>query len=663
MNASDLIKKPGTITNSLLENNVETRAPKQSIAKANLDNGLALVDRSVHSTKTDRLTRRRRYWENMHVAIEVNGSNKKTLSEREVSSSFTYYSKDQLPWPDEHHTYFKDNEGSLILKKSEHCVSSVGMTLYGVNTNQIPQYVTEQLPSPDKKALHHKEAFATAKKKGIEQKLRDVYPIETYSSCQNFAQDRGHGIDFILTIPEDKHSSIDASNFTPQNSVYNRQVRKSLVGQLIKEDGISVKEINIYGTNPKQVAQAIGAKYTISKNKEKHLIDVPEGFLFLVYDSLKQIRNIYYFPNFIDYQALKQSEKIKYTEVPKIFEIAVPTEKLFGKEINLYGVNIYEENKTNEEIEIEICMKVQVGLRMLFGRYGVIFTQKDKADTWIPLEARKALERTLAFKQLHEMAENEFRSIDQKITFFELLVDEKRELGQVLNTVDPAFLWLKRIEEQVAIESTLEEKLKLHDTYLLIKSSFPKIYDDLIKAKDTELLITILNQFNKEDSDMEEKLQIADESDDPIQKAICEDFLEKVEKKIISELTQINTLEGMVALDALHGLADYYGGIYKEERSRITDHERKKAHDLYQILFTEFLKEVDWDGVLDANLLKQLFMESPELVSYQHRLTYANFFKKVGLKESADFWDQKAAECKTRETSPVYEKVELVSGV
>lgn len=228
--------------------------------------------------------------------------------------------------------------------------------------------------------------------------------------------------------------------------------------------------------------------------------------------------------------------------------------------------------------------------------------------------------------------------------------------------MDPAFLWLKRIEEQVAIESTLEEKQKLDATYLLIKSSFPKIYDDIIKIRHSALLITMLNQFNKERSDIEGKLQIADNIDDPRERKIWESFLENVEKKIISELTQIDTLEGMVTLDALHGLANYYGGLGRD-RSEITDHDRKKAHDLYQILFTKFLSKIHCDGDFYAGHLKQLFLESPELVSYQHRLAYANLFKNLGLKESEDFWDQRVAECKAKGTTPVYEKVELVLSV
>ncbi|PWU06477.1 MAG: hypothetical protein C5B43_01650 [Verrucomicrobia bacterium] len=635
MNASTVKKKSEIISNPSLDEKKRIE-PRQVVSVPN--NEKALLERQVDLPQ-DKIPTRRKHWESTHKPVEINGSDKKNLSERAASVVLSSFSEDQLPLTDEHHIYFKGNDGSLTLKKNEHYEGGINMTVYGVDTKHTPQYVTEQLPSPNKKGLHHLEAFATANKKGIKKTLRNTYPIETYQECKGFPQDRGHGIDFILTTPEKGNSSIDSSNYTLQNSVYNRQIRNLLVGSLIGEPGISYKEINIYSDSPPQLRQKIGAGYTISKQKESPLIDVPEGFLFFVYDASKKIKKLYYFPNFIDYKTLKEREGISYKDVPEIFEM-MPIHKVAGNEINLLEVPIYDENKSDEEIEKEINQKFHIWFRFDIGSSTIVFKQCDKADVWIPREARNALKKTLAIKQLKEMAESEFNSIYLRLAFIEIMLDE---------TDFTPIVWLKRVEQQIAIQSTLEEKLELHDTYVLIKNKYQNIYNDLsINNKEQSLLIEILNQFGKEKSSIREKLRIAHKIDDPIERQF---YFDAIEQHIMNDLEKTDAQENIIAIaiEELHNLADYYSGLYySKERYGIPDPCRK-AHDLYQILLKRFENVIDWDVAFHANLFQELFDKSPKSASIEHMNTYFHFFECKGFEEHANFWNTKLQEYNAQE--------------
>lgn len=627
------------------------------------------LDTPVKDTKETQT--RRKHWESAHIpSLNINGSGNRTLSSREVSLGLNTYSNEQLPWPDQHHTYFKDEQGSLMLMKNEHCQGGISMTMYAANPNTSPQYTTQKILKTSSEPLHHLEAFATANKKNISQKLRDTYPIHTYPPCRDIPQDRGHGIDFILTMPENTHSSIDSSNYTPQNAIYNRSVRMLLVKALVNQGNTSFKEINVYGPTPDQLIQKEGRKYSISKKVETHSIDVPEGFLFIVYDPLKKIKSVYFFPNFIDYEKLKKTQGIDYSKVPALFEIEIKEENIdytkispffdieslarsLWSKINLFGTDVYESKKSDDTISKEVRRKSYVGFRMLSGRYPVIFKQKDAADKWIPIAARQALERTLALKALNEMAENEVSSVEFKLALTRTLLSKMvyHELGQTLYHPASALLWLKRVEEQVANESTIEEKLELHDLYELLKTENPEIYADSnnnISAKKKELLIKIVRQENEEGSSIGVKFQLITKFNEEKNKLY---FLQKTEEHIMRDLNNSNIDERTIAIEELHNLADYYSQFLGQSRYDIPLN-YQKAHELYQIFFENFSSYFHIrDRHLYADHLKIMLMESPESIQVDHMITYAKFFQKIGYDEAASFWKRYTDEYRHKKQS------------
>lgn len=608
------------------------------------ENQQKLLDRCVETPKvgTNEAKTRRRHWENSHMpSMHIKGSDKKVLSSAQASTGLNMYSPSQLPWLVEHHSYFKDEDGVLVTMKHGNYVGGNSMVMYAANANAMPQYTTKKILQTAKEPLRHVEAFATADKKGIDQGLRSTYPIYEYRACRGFKQDRGHGIDFILTQPETNHSSIASSNYTPQNAVYNRQVRRLLVEKIGEEDGASFKEINIYGQNPDQLIQSIKGEYTISKKPAAHSIDVPEGFLFIVYDASKKIKNVYYFPNFIDYAQVKKEENVNYKGVPAVFEIQIPKAMLFGKEFNLLGTNVYEPKKSEDDIFKEVRGKSFFGFRMLSGRYKV--TYKGESE-WIPAEAKQALERTLALKSLNEMAESEFTSVEYKLALIRTLLSKMiyAELGQSLYNPVSALLWIRRAQEQVANESSLKEKLELLDFYELLKHQHPEIYNNPgsdIKNKCASLFQWIIIQEHDEGSSIEEKIQISVRFKKLENKL---KYIEKAERHIFSDLSSDNTDDMIIAIEELHNLADYYSQFLGKPYYDIPLN-YKRAHELYQIFFMKYSSYFhNQDARLYHQHLGQMFEASPEAITYDQIITYAEFFRSRRFELFADLWDERA---------------------
>ncbi len=626
------------------ENAVDIQESAKLQITVNLEGQGKLLNRrlDIPTQGTKEAQTRRKHWESTHIpSMHIKDSRKKILSEREVSIKLNTYSPNQLPWPAPHHSYCKDEHGALMPMKHENYNEGASMIMYEANPNATPQYITQKNLNTATEPLHHLEAFATADHKGINQNLRKIYPIRTYQACRGFPQDRGHGIDFILTMPEDKHSSIESSNFTPQNSIYNRQVRRLLVQRLIDEEDASFKEINIYGPKPDTLTQKIAGKYTTSGKVETHSIDVPEGFLFIAYSSSKKISNVYYFPNFIDYNQVKECYEIDYTQIPAVFEIEIPTELLWGKEINLFGVNIYEPSKPEDEISKEAHVKSYVGFRMLSGLYKI--TYKGESE-WIPVEAVQALKRTLVLKNLNEMAETEFSSVEYKLALVKTLLSKLIyvELGQTLYDPLSALSWLRRVKEQVANESTLKEKIELHDFYEFLEVEHPEIYnalDNNIKNQETSLLKEIIIQERDEGGSIEEKLQICSRLEKKNHKLF---YLEKIEAHIMKSLNSSDLDERTIAIEELHNLADSYSQFLGQVYYNIPLN-YQKAHELYQLFFENYSNYFhNGDAPLYIEHLKKMLIESPESIEYKHMMTYARFFRNRSYTSVANFWETRA---------------------
>lgn len=547
-----------------------------------------LAGRSVQ-TGRDKTTRRA-HWEKVHtspVGLDPIRKRKTELSNRGVDQTVKGLSASQLPWQASHQVYFQRNDGLHTLRTHKDFNNGIDLRLYGNSTHTqviaAPQYVSQEPQITTGEAIRHRDSFAWVTRKGIDQGLRNTYPIHTYSSARGHSMDRGHGIDFVLTIPEENHSSIDERNYTPQNSVYNQHVRNLLVRDLEKRSGFSYKEVCMYGKNPPQVVQKVVGKYSESGKVERHSIDVPEGFLFVVFDASKKINMVCYFPNFIDYKKMSHDEGLDYTEIPRLFEIEKSCVKLWGKDLGLFDASVYERGRSEEDIDREVRSKSFVGYRLLSGRFQFTFKQPIKAKEWIPREALNALTRTIALKQLYEMAGSEFTSVEYKLSCVTTLLTQFTylEINEKLYNPEQAKLWLRRAEEQVAHQSSVEEKLQLHDTYLYIKKHYEELYKQLCNTdkieallaslvnigrlhelelydaqKAEKLLVSIVRQAQTEGCSIREKYDILDRLSDPKDK---EYWLSKIEEQILQGLRSSNQDDREEAISELEDLIDYYG--------------------------------------------------------------------------------------------------------
>lgn len=272
--------------------------------------------------------------------------------------------------------------------------------------------------------------------------------------------DRGHGIDFIITIDQEHHSSRDHRNYTPQNSIYNRQIRNDLADK-IRKGGGNIEEVLIYTASPQTVEHKIPKKYSSTGKVEKPEIDVPVGFLFIErYEG--QDRKLFYFPNFIDYEAIKGTNSISsYLELSNLFELKEAS--LYGSKFDILRPNIYNPDLSINDIDRRIRGNSFIGHRLLSGRYQLQYKHNQALGNLIPKEAHQALVREVALRQLDQMAENEFTSVEYKLSQASTFLNDFKltVIGQSLYDPPRAIDWFNRAKAQVEHESTVEEKLDL----------------------------------------------------------------------------------------------------------------------------------------------------------------------------------------------------------
>jgi len=143
--------------------------------------------------------------------------------------------------------------------------------------------------------------------KSIKQETKEIKNFNLKANTKiifNIEFDYGHCCDRADTIKytitnNNKLSNQDIDNIVPQNKFYNRNIRNHLVKHIRKMDG-SYKEIALYDST----TYKISSNHKIKKNIKT--LEIPEAFVFISYDKNYNASDSYFFPNFIDYQNIKE---------------------------------------------------------------------------------------------------------------------------------------------------------------------------------------------------------------------------------------------------------------------------------------------------------------------------------------------------------------------
>ena len=521
----------------------------QSIRDPNSSSALLPVKRALSASLEEEAElnpiKRRLHWESQYAPSHAIYSSNPALSKGVKLQGLQSLLREQLPLADPHSVYFFNREGTYS-NLMQHCQSkpTLGVCLYGPDENGKVNYVTEDLSyGKSSKKVRHKSVFAWTKKEGYNGD-RDKYPIYPYTPVKGFPMDRGHGIDFIITIDQEHHSHRDHKNYTPQNSIYNQKVRNHLVGK-IRKDGGNFIEIPIYAFSPETVEHKIFAKSSSAGKVEKYQIDVPIGFLFIEMHEGRD-RKLFYFPNFIDYEAIKGATGVtSYLELSNLFELEEAS--LYGSKFGVMGANVYNPDLSIDTIERRIRENSFIGYRALSGRYQFQYKHNQAVGKLIPKEAHQALVCEIALRQLDQMAENEFTSVEYKLSHVATFLNDfpLTEIGQSLYDPPRAIEWFKRAKAQVEYESTVEEKL---DLLTLFENR-----EELKGFLNREELLKEIKQQALRGSTIREKWWLIRFLEDPEEKR---EWLQRIEEQIEDNLAKDRDEED--ALCEKRNLADCY---------------------------------------------------------------------------------------------------------
>jgi hypothetical protein len=224
-----------------------------------------------------------------------------------LAIGFSRFPVHQLPLPPALHLYFETPYG--IELRCHYLAKKGRLKLFGPDDQGRINYIFR---GDVFKGDISNESFAHARGGGG--KAKRYYPMDV-CDYDLLAEDgriiktlgRGHGSDHADSIDD---MTRDELNLTPQDRVYNEEIRNPLVRYIIRAEGGQYREIAIYSRSPR-----------LTRNGTP----IPEGFLFISYPSGRA----FFFPNYIDYKAIalpKEGKESAYKKYLNIFEI--PTLKI-----------------------------------------------------------------------------------------------------------------------------------------------------------------------------------------------------------------------------------------------------------------------------------------------------------------------------------------------
>lgn len=201
--------------------------------------------------------------------------------------------------------YMKDPQGNLHIMQRFQTYGFKFLEVYGPSEEKI-NWVTNY-------SLYH-ETFAHTQQNT--NKDSRYYPI-TYPTGSGV--ERGHGIDFADTIPQNHSSNDSPLNYIPQSNEYNSKFRRVFVAEIRKNGGM-YGEIALFSPTSQSLTQKIKKKHSLTGNPTSQSILIPEGFIFKVFSPYSKKCELYLFPNQLNYSGLV-SPAISYVTLAEKYKI------------------------------------------------------------------------------------------------------------------------------------------------------------------------------------------------------------------------------------------------------------------------------------------------------------------------------------------------------
>jgi hypothetical protein len=362
---------------------------------------------------------RQEQWARQHTAepriIEV--ANPHTIPLEE----FSKLRLNTLPHPEVYHLYLRDHEGSTCrLVKDARSQTMRLVRLYGTVGIEAPNYVTRGQPATmlPKETLVNPLPTSFKGSRSYPSVASTSYPtgVRTYYVTINGKRielDRGHGVPHADTLQHaGKISTKDSENYVPQNVKYNSPIRRDLEADLSNKR-LSYKEICIYHNNFMYDVTA-----RVKKKDKNYNIPIPEGFLFLTFAEGGEIQDVYYFPNFIDYEELKAHQP-DYKHFPALYRLPNLSQLFLVPEVTL---GLVEEHQEKVDLAQRLANKILLFAPTFFDHL---------TEQQMPPKARVALLTTLLEWNIESAATLEFLTFAHQLQLAQFYLTSRRNYWEL----------------------------------------------------------------------------------------------------------------------------------------------------------------------------------------------------------------------------------------
>lgn len=362
---------------------------------------------------------RQEHWARRHTA--AGGAIEATNPLLNPLEEFSKLHLNALPHPEVYHIYLHNHEGDAC-----HLVKDVGsqtmriIRLYGTAGEEAPHYVTRGVPS----SMLPKETLVSSSSTTFRGSRRyptlasTSYPtgVRTYYVMINGKKielDRGHGVPHADThVDAGLISTHDSENYVPQNIKYNSPIRRDMEADL-RTKKLSYKEISIYHNNFMYNVTARVRGKDVNYN-----IPIPEGFLFLIFAEGGEIQDTYYFPNFVDYEALKGSRP-NYQHFPALYQIPNLSQWFLIPEVTF---GLVEDHQEKVDLAQNHASKILLFAPTFFNK----FTEEQ-----MPPKARVALLTTLLEWNIEAAASLEFLTFAHQLQLAQFYITSRRNYWEL----------------------------------------------------------------------------------------------------------------------------------------------------------------------------------------------------------------------------------------
>jgi len=378
----------------------------------------------------------------------------------DLAPNFQHLSLNSKPHPELFHLYIRsDEESDYQLVKASGAQTLKFVRLYGPTKEGSVNYTTISQPHLTKETLTHPrtndvypggESRPTKKSSSYPEGCNTYH--YTFPSGEEIRFDRGHGTAHADT---NHHAGLvstkDPENFVPQNQIYNSPIRRDLEERL-RAEGLVYKELSIYH---RECQYPVRAQV---KSQSKHFkIPIPEGFIFLALNKESEIKEAYYFPNFVDYKKIFTGQSgTQCAYFSNLYKITDLTEWFWNPGVTIGDIDGHLK-------QVDLAQTLVSKLLLFAPKFFQHLTEQQ-----MPPKARVALLVTLLEWNAQAAATLEFIGLQQQINLVHFYT-----VPRILHELDDRYDEEKNLLIKTLLaSSSLSEEAKKVVKFLSINASF-----------------------------------------------------------------------------------------------------------------------------------------------------------------------------------------------